>query len=122
MQRDTLATAVLASGDATRGAEVYSRSACIGCHMIKGHPLSRGILGPNLTHIGSRNVLAASMYPNDAKHLALWIKNARGMKPGALMPTLGKGLVDPITKAQVTVGGLTDQEIADIVAYLMALK
>ena len=113
---------VLASGDATRGAEVYSRSACIGCHMIKGHPISRGNIGPNLTHFGSRNVLAAGMYPNDAKHLALWIKDARAMKPGVAMPTLGKGLVDPITGATVNVGGLTDQEIADIVAYLMALK
>ena len=120
--RDTLATALLASGDATRGAEVYSRSSCIGCHMIKGHPLSRGIIGPNLTHFGSRNVLAGSMYPNDPRHLALWIKDARAMKPGVLMPTLGKGLVDPITKATVNIGGLTDQEIADIVAYLMALK
>ncbi|HEU4628565.1 MAG TPA: cytochrome c oxidase subunit II [Gemmatimonadaceae bacterium] len=113
---------LLASGDVARGAEVYSRSACVGCHMIKGHPISMGVLGPNLTHFGSRNVLAASMYPNDARHLARWIKNARVMKPGVGMPTLGKGLVDPVTGAPVTAGGLTDQEIADIVAYLMALK
>jgi len=37
------------------------------------------------------------------------------------MPTLGKGQYDPILKTVIT-SGLTDQEIADIVAYLQALK
>jgi cytochrome c oxidase subunit 2 len=44
------------------------------------------------------------------------------MKPGSQMPTLGQGETDPITGMKVTMGGLTDQEIADIVAYLQALK
>jgi cytochrome c oxidase subunit 2 len=38
------------------------------------------------------------------------------------MPTLGAGETDPVTKQKVTAGGLTDQQIADIVAYLQALK
>jgi cytochrome c oxidase subunit 2 len=44
------------------------------------------------------------------------------MKPGSLMPTLGQGETDPITKQKVAAGGLTDQQIADIVAYLQALQ
>jgi hypothetical protein len=44
------------------------------------------------------------------------------MKPGILMPTLGKDQTDPILKQKVTTGGLDDQQIADIVAYLWALK
>jgi mono/diheme cytochrome c family protein len=46
------------------------------------------------------------------------------MKPGSQMPTLGLDQVDPITGAKVTkgVGGLTDQQIADIAAYLESLK
>jgi cytochrome c oxidase subunit 2 len=54
----------------------------------------------------------------------LWIKNARKMKPDVLMPTLGMDEYDPVLKAKVTsaTGGLTDQQIADIVAYLTALK
>ena len=44
------------------------------------------------------------------------------MKPGVIMPTLGLNEYDPVTKATVTRGGLTDQQIADYVAYLMALK
>jgi len=43
------------------------------------------------------------------------------MKPGVLMPTQAKGQYDPITKNTLSVG-LSDQQVADIVAYLMALK
>ena len=110
------------AGDAARGQQVYSRSACIGCHTIQGNPASVGVIGPNLTHVGSRFTIAAAMYPNDARHLALWIKNAPVMKPGSLMPTLGKGQLDPHTGKPAVTGTLTDQEIADIVAYLQALK
>jgi cytochrome c oxidase subunit 2 len=81
-----------------------------------------GIAGPNLTHVGSRNTIGAGLFPNDAKHLALWIKNARRMKPGIVMPTIGKGQIDPATGKPTTIGQLTDQQIADIVAYLRALK
>ncbi|MFN8579621.1 MAG: cytochrome c oxidase subunit II [Gemmatimonadaceae bacterium] len=109
------------TGDAQRGMEIYSRSACIGCHKIDGNRMSVGI-GPNLTHVASRATIAGGLFPNDARHLSLWIKNARKMKPGVTMNTLGKGEYDPIMKLTVSTGGLTDQEIADIVAYLQALK
>lgn len=122
----TIADDVLAAGDAQRGFQQYSRSSCIGCHRIRGNPSSLGVIGPDLTHLGSRHTLAAGLFPNDARHLALWIKNARKMKPLASnsMPTLGMGETDPILKTTVTagLGGLTDQQVADIVAYLMSLK
>ncbi|MEO6447291.1 MAG: cytochrome c oxidase subunit II [Gemmatimonadaceae bacterium] len=117
-----IADAVIAAGDAERGLATYSRSACIGCHKIRGNPSSLGIIGPDLTHIGSRFTIGSGLFPNDAKHLAHWIKNARAMKPGSLMQTLGKGEHDPIMNSTVTMGGLTDPQIADIVAYLQTLK
>jgi len=80
-----------------------------------------GIIGPNLTHIASRSTIAAGLYPNDARHLARWIKNAPRMKPGILMPPLGTGQVDPKNGAKAA-ASLTDQQIADIVAYLQTLK
>jgi cytochrome c oxidase subunit 2 len=113
---------LLAAGDPTRGEQLYSRSTCIGCHVIAGNRMSMGVIGPNLTHVGSRHTLAAGLYPNDARHLAYWIKSAPHLKPGSIMPTMGKGLTDPKTKMVVNAGGLTDAEIADIVAYLLALK
>jgi len=112
------------TGSAARGKQVFSSSACIGCHSIAGNPAAMGIVGPNLTHVGSRSTLAAGRFPNTAAYLALWIKNARKMKPEVLMPTLGVDEYDPVMKSKVTAanGGLTDQQIADIVAYLTALK
>jgi cytochrome c oxidase subunit 2 len=119
--------AVLAGGDAQRGMQTYSQSACIGCHRIRGIT-SPGTIGPDLTHVGSRNTIGAGLFPNDARHLALWIKNSRKMKPqfmgSATMPTLGMGEFDPLLKVSIgrAQGGLTDQQIADIVAYLRTLK
>lgn len=110
------------TGNAARGQQVYSSNACIGCHAIYGNPMSMGSSGPNLTHFGSRATIGAGTFPNTPAYLALWIKNARKMKPGILMPSLGKGEYDPQLKTTVTAGGLDDQQIADIVAYLTALK
>ena len=110
------------TGNAARGQQVYSSAACIGCHAIYGNPMSMGVAGPSLTHFGSRATIGAGSYPNTPAYLALWIKNARAMKPGSLMPTLGKNEMDPLLKKPVTTGGLDDQQIADIVAYLTALK
>jgi cytochrome c oxidase subunit II len=111
-------------GDAMRGFQTYSKAACIGCHTIKGNPSSVGIVGPNLTHVASRHTIAAGLYPNDTEHLKAWIKDARGLKPGVVMPDFGIGEVDPITHARITpsTGGLTDQQVADIAAYLQQLK
>ena len=112
------------TGNAARGRQIFSSSACIGCHAIAGNPAAIGVTGPNLTHVGSRSTIAAGLYPNTAAYLALWIKNARAMKPDVWMPALGLDEYDPVLKAKVTsaTGGLTDQQIADIVAYLTALK
>ncbi len=111
---------LLAKGDPARGQQAFI--SCIGCHYVNGNPLAQGKIGPNLTHFGSRHTIGSGLYPNDAKHLAYWLKNTRKMKPGVIMPTLGKGEIDPVTKKPVTAGGLTDQQIADLVAYLQALK
>ena len=111
------------TGDASRGEQLWStgQGGCVGCHAIAGTPFNMATIGPNLTHVGSRTTIAAGLYPNDERHLRLWIKNARAMKPGVIMPTLGKGQFDPVMKAAVT-AGLTDQQIADMAAYLLALK
>jgi cytochrome c oxidase subunit 2 len=116
---------LLAQGDAARGADLIHNKfggGCIGCHAIAGTNFA-STLGPNLTHIASRNTIAAGLFPNDAKHLALWIKNARRMKAGVTMPTIGAGQMDPVLKkAPMAATALTDAQIADVVAYLRLLK
>lgn len=112
------------TGNAHRGQQIFSTKTCIGCHAIAGNPSAMGVIGPNLTHFGSRSTIGAGLYPNTPAYLALWIKNARAMKPGSLMPALGIDEHDRTLKSKVTTaaGGLTDQQIADIVAYLTSLK
>jgi len=117
---ETFATGL--AGDPARGAKTYNGSPCLGCHTISGDPMSLGTIGPNLTHIASRHTIGAGLYPNDTQHLEYWIKNAHAMKPGVLMLVLGKGEVDPLTGKPAQTGIFTDQQIADIVAYLQELK
>ena len=109
-------------GDPVAGYKTYSSQACIGCHTVKGIPASVGIVGPNLTHVASRYTIAAALYPNDMQHLRYWVKNTHMDKPDVLMPVLGKGQMDPATGKVSPLGTLTDQQIADIVAYLQELK
>jgi cytochrome c oxidase subunit II len=91
---------------AEQGRAVYGRSACIGCHTIQG--VSPGIIGPNLTHVGSRATLAGGIFVNDSTHLAAWIADAPALKPGSIMTRMKPPL--------------TDADIATLVAYLESLK
>jgi cytochrome c oxidase subunit 2 len=127
--------ALLAQGDAARGHELVTNMAhmaevpCLTCHIIKGEYTTGGqqmlkddaARGPNLTHFGTRHTFAGGIFVSDPKTLARWVKNAEHMKPGSLMTTLGAGQYWPSMK-QTRTTGLDDRQIADIVAYLMALK
>ncbi len=68
-----------------RGQQVFLGSACVYCHTVRGTNAS-GTLGPDLTHLGSRQTLAAGVLPNTTGHLAGWILNPQAIKPGNLMP------------------------------------
>jgi len=119
---------LLAGGDPQRGRDIVTNLAkapCMTCHGIKGEMVimpDAALKGPNLTHFATRHVIAGGIFNNDAKTLARWIKNAPAMKPGSIMPSFGTGEFNPIMKMKVAAGGLDDRQIADIVAYLMALK
>jgi cytochrome c oxidase subunit 2 len=113
---------LLAQGDAARGKNYFLVGACAGCHAINGDPVATSTIGPNLTHIATRHTIGSGLFPNDAPTLARWIKNAPKMKPGVTMLTIGRGEYNPTLKTTVTQGGLTDAQIADVVAYLMSLK
>jgi cytochrome c oxidase subunit 2 len=92
---------------AGRGRQIFSQAACVGCHTVDG--VSAGIIGPNLTHVGSRTSLAGAIFPNDADHLGKWIQDAPGSKPGSLMPAL------PAL-------GITPEQVPALVAFLQSLK
>jgi cytochrome c oxidase subunit II len=70
---------------ARRGREVFQEAKCMRCHTIKGLTEVTH-LGPDLTHLASRIGLAAATLPNTKGHLAGWIGDPQGIKPGNLMP------------------------------------
>ena len=60
---------------------------CAACHTIRG-TRAGGILGPDLSHFGSRESIAADLMPNTPENLANWIDNTQTIKPGVKMPEL----------------------------------
>jgi cytochrome c oxidase subunit 2 len=91
-------------GPAADGKALYARSACVGCHAIRG--VSAGALGPDLTHFGSRTLFGAGLWPATPENVVAWLKDPPALKPGAKMPNLN----------------LSDAEAQALAAYLIGLK
>lgn len=70
---------------AAEGYEVFMSSSCVYCHTIEGTD-AQGVVGPDLTHLASRDTLAAGTLPNTRGNLAGWILDPQRTKPGARMP------------------------------------
>jgi cytochrome c oxidase subunit 2 len=86
------------------GRALFMTLTCKTCHTIKGTE-ANGTIGPDLTHVGSRQTLAAGTLPNTAEDLARFIDRPQEIKPGNHMPVLR---LDP-------------EAIDAITAYLAAL-
>ena len=69
------------------GQELFFRGGCAQCHTIRG-TAADGILGPDLTHVGSRRSLGAGMLSNHIGTMAGWIGGAQDLKPGNRMPSM----------------------------------
>jgi cytochrome c oxidase subunit 2 len=92
------------AGPAAEGKGVYTRSACVGCHTIRG--VSAGVVGPDLTHFGSRRTVGAGLLPATLDNVAAWVRDPAAIKPGVKMPALG----------------LTEAEARAVAAYLLSLE
>jgi cytochrome c oxidase subunit II len=92
------------AGLAAEGKAIFARSACVGCHTIRG--VSSGTLGPDLTTFGSRHTLAAGILPVSVDTVAAWLKDPPALKPDAKMPKLA----------------LTDAQAHAVATYLIGLK
>jgi cytochrome c oxidase subunit II len=86
------------------GATIFANSPCTTCHRIDG--VSKGFLGPDLSHFGTRTTLAGAILPNTPQNVAKWITDPDAIKPGAHMPVLG----------------MRGKKLNDLVAYLESLK
>ncbi len=102
-----VAAANQAANPATKaGRETFLAQACAGCHTVQGTP-AQGKVGPDLSRIASQTTpIAGVLSPVNEENLKKWISNPPAVKPGTIMPKLN----------------LTDQQINDIVQWLLTLK
>jgi len=94
-----------ASAAVSEGKRIFETTACINCHAVTG-TVADGRFGPDLTHLMSRETIAAGAAPNTLENLRLWIKNPEAIKPGSKMPAMG----------------LSDHELDAVTAYLATLR
>lgn len=84
--------------------------ACASCHTVRGLESEQfqatGRIGPDLTHLASRETFASALLDLDERNLATWLQDPPEVKPGVGMPDLG----------------LTAEEIDALVAYMLSLR
>jgi len=92
--------------DAARaGRDVFLALSCVNCHRVRG-TTARGTYAPDLTHLMSRQTLAAGTVPNTPDQLRNWVTDPQQTKSGCLMPAFG----------------LSAQQVDLLVNYLVTLK
>jgi len=93
------------SSSAARGKQVFESGPCAMCHAIAGTGAGSHV-GPDLTHVASRPMLAAGALPNDRAHLLAWLVDPQSQKPGTNMPN----------------PHLQPREVSDVADYLEGLR
>lgn len=91
---------------ARHGRDVFVRSGCGACHAVRGTD-SAGVVGPDLTHVGSRESLGAGTLPARVEDFRRWLAQTDTIKPGVHMPAFGM---------------LPPSELGALAAYLKSLQ
>lgn len=92
-------------GDAARGKQIVQQYGCTSCHDIPSVSGPRGMLGPPLTHVATREVIAGK-FPNTPENMIKYLQNPQAADPANVMPNLA----------------LTSEQSRDIAAFLYTLK
>lgn len=87
------------------GRQIFESTSCLNCHSIKG-TVANGRFGPDLTHLMSRDTIAAGAAANTPENLRDWIDDPDSFKPAALMPAMK----------------LNQHDLSALVAYLETLR
>jgi cytochrome c oxidase subunit 2 len=93
------------TGAIPEGQRIFERTACINCHAVAG-TAANGRFGPDLTHLMSRDTIAAGAATNTPANLRRWIQDPNTFKPGSKMPAMG----------------LSDPELDAVTKYLETLR
>ena len=88
------------------GQERFLANGCGACHTIRGTEAD-GVIGPDLTHVGSRMSLGSGILPNEPDAFVRFVARTEEVKPGVLMPAFGM---------------LPEEELRAIAEYLEALQ
>lgn len=88
-----------------RGQHVFQSNNCVFCHQLSGS-WAFGRVGPDLSHVGSKQMLAAGAVGRGPNQLAAWITHPQRIKPGTRMPDFA----------------LSHQDLNDLVAFLESRK
>jgi cytochrome c oxidase subunit 2 len=88
-----------------KGQQVFLSSPCVLCHTVRG-TIANGTQAPDLTHLASRQTIAAGTLPNNRGYLSGWILDSQGVKPGNKMPP----------------NHLTADDLQSVLSYLESLK
>lgn len=89
-----------------RGSDLFLESGCGGCHSVRGTPAD-GVIGPDLTHVGSRLSLGAGTLANRPDDLLRWVAHTKDIKPSVHMPAFGM---------------LPQEDLRALAAYLESLE
>lgn len=95
-----------ATAQLRRGQELFMSTGCVTCHTVRGTD-AKGVIGPDLTHIGSRRTIGAGLFPNTVGALGGWIADSQALKPGNRMPTFSN---------------LKGEELRALAAYMESLQ
>ena len=87
------------------GDMLFQKETCGNCHAISG-TFADAHVGPDLTHIASRETILSGRLPNSRENLTRWLSNPQKVKPGAHMPDFR----------------FNHQQINELVTYLEGLK
>jgi mono/diheme cytochrome c family protein len=97
--------APLRVADAKRGARALHQYACSACHTIPGITGSSPNVGPPLTGMGGRSLIAGKL-ANTPDNMVRWLRHTHEVDPLTAMPEMG----------------VSEQDARDIAAYLAALR
>ena len=96
---------VIAGGNVERGKTSLAGFGCGSCHTIDGITGAHGKVGPPLTGVASRSIIAGQL-ANTPENMVRWIRDPVSVEPNTAMPNLG----------------VSEATARDIVAYLYTLR
>jgi cytochrome c oxidase subunit 2 len=118
------AKSTLPSAEAAAAEQTLRSNRCGTCHTVRGVRGATGMVGPDLTHVGSRTSVAAGWLENTPENIGKWISNPGAIKPDNIMWATGYKHVAEDGKTVVNENGteIDDTEREQLSKYLYSLK